>query len=74
MMQTPIQSDTLGNEEIRVPEVSRIFILGNIKKPGSYPLRDASETTVMKMIAWPGASALTHPSRLTSCVAMTAPA
>jgi polysaccharide biosynthesis/export protein len=41
----------LGNEEIRVPEVSRIFILGNIKKPGSYPLRDASETTVMKMIA-----------------------
>ena len=41
----------LGGEEIRVPEVSRIFIVGNIKKPGSYPMRDSSETTVLKMIA-----------------------
>jgi polysaccharide export outer membrane protein len=41
----------LGGEEIRVPEVSRVFIVGNIKKPGSYPMRDASETTVLKMIA-----------------------
>ena len=40
-----------GGEEIRVPEVSRVFIVGNIKKPGTYPMRDASETTVLKMIA-----------------------
>src|SRR5436190_10950103 len=32
----------LGGEEIRVPEVSRVFVVGNIKKPGSYPMRDAS--------------------------------
>jgi polysaccharide export outer membrane protein len=40
-----------GGEEIRVPEIGRVFVLGNVKKPGSYPVQDASETTVMKMLA-----------------------
>src|SRR5262249_8116391 len=40
-----------GGEEIRVPELGRISVLGNIKKPGSYPMSDSSETTVLKMIA-----------------------
>jgi polysaccharide export outer membrane protein len=40
-----------GGEEVRVPELGRIAVVGNIKKPGSYPMRDPSETTVLKIIA-----------------------
>jgi polysaccharide export outer membrane protein len=40
-----------GGEEIRVPEVSRIFVVGNVRKPGSFAVQDASDTTVMKMLA-----------------------
>jgi polysaccharide export outer membrane protein len=40
-----------GGEEIRVPEVGKVFVVGNVKKPGAYPLRDLSETTVLKMLA-----------------------
>jgi polysaccharide biosynthesis/export protein len=40
-----------GGEEVRVPEVSRVFIVGNVKKPGSYPMHDSPDTTVLKMIA-----------------------
>ncbi|MEZ5353948.1 MAG: polysaccharide biosynthesis/export family protein [Bryobacteraceae bacterium] len=40
-----------GGEEIRVPEVSKIFVVGNVRKPGSYPVQDASDTTVLKMLA-----------------------
>lgn len=40
-----------GGEEIRVPEVGRVFLIGNIKKPGGYPVRDGSETTLLKMLA-----------------------
>jgi len=40
-----------GGEEIRVPEAGRIFVVGNVKKPGSYPVKDASDTTVLKMLA-----------------------
>jgi polysaccharide biosynthesis/export protein len=29
-----------GGEEIRVPEVGRVFIVGNVLKPGSIPLND----------------------------------
>jgi len=40
-----------GGEEIRVPEAGRIFVVGNVKKPGSYPVLDVSDTTVLKMLA-----------------------
>jgi polysaccharide export outer membrane protein len=40
-----------GGEEIRVPEAGRIFVVGNVKKPGSYPVKDVSDTTVLKMLA-----------------------
>jgi polysaccharide export outer membrane protein len=40
-----------GGEEIRVPEVSKIYIMGNVKKPGSFPVQDGSETTVMEILA-----------------------
>ena len=40
-----------GGEEIRVPEVSKIYVMGNVKKPGAFPVQDTSETTVMEVLA-----------------------
>ena len=40
-----------GGEEIRVPEGGRIFVVGNVKKPGAIPVHDISELTVMRVIA-----------------------
>ncbi len=40
-----------GGEEIRVPEVGKIFVVGNVKRPGAYPVQDVSETTVFKLLA-----------------------
>lgn len=40
-----------GGEEIRVPEAGKIFVLGNVKKPGAFPVDDANDTTVLKMLA-----------------------
>jgi len=40
-----------GGEEIRVPELGRVFVVGNVKKPGRYPVDDANQTTVLKVLA-----------------------
>ncbi len=40
-----------GGEEIRVPEVGRIYVMGNVKKSGSFPVQDGGDTTVMQMLA-----------------------
>jgi polysaccharide export outer membrane protein len=40
-----------GGEEIRVPEVSKIYVIGNVKKPGAFPVQDGADTTVMQMLA-----------------------
>jgi len=40
-----------GGEEIRVPEVGRVFVVGNVKKPGRYPVDDGNETSVLKVLA-----------------------
>ena len=41
----------VGGEEIRVPEVSRIYVMGNVKKPGAFPVQDGADTTVMQILA-----------------------
>jgi polysaccharide biosynthesis/export protein len=41
----------LGGEEIRVPEAARIYVVGNVKRPGAFPMRDAAETSVLKLLA-----------------------
>jgi polysaccharide biosynthesis/export protein len=41
----------LGGEEIRVPEASRIYVVGNVKKPGAFPVRDSTDTSVLKVLA-----------------------
>jgi polysaccharide export outer membrane protein len=40
----------MGGEEIRVPEARKIYITGNVKKPGAFPVRDGSENSVLKLI------------------------
>lgn len=40
-----------GGEEVRVPEAGKVFIVGNVKKPGAFPVEDGAETSVLKMLA-----------------------
>jgi polysaccharide export outer membrane protein len=40
-----------GGEAISVPSAGRVFVLGNVKRPGAFPLREASEGTVLQMLA-----------------------
>jgi polysaccharide export outer membrane protein len=40
-----------GGEEIRVPEARKIYVTGNVKKPGAFPVRDGSENSVLKLMA-----------------------
>ena len=41
----------IGGEEIRVPEVGRVYVIGNVKKPGAFAVQDGMESTVLKMLA-----------------------
>ena len=41
----------MGGEEIRVPEVSKIYVVGNVKRPGGFPVRGGVDTTVLQMLA-----------------------
>jgi polysaccharide export outer membrane protein len=43
-----------GGEEIRVPEVGRVFVVGNLVRPGAIPLDDAGGMSVMKALAMSG--------------------
>ena len=40
-----------GGEEIRVPEAGRVFVVGNVKKPGAFNITDGSESSVMKALS-----------------------
>jgi polysaccharide export outer membrane protein len=44
----------IGDEEVRIPEASKIFVAGDVKKPGMYPMQNDNETTVVKAIALSG--------------------
>lgn len=39
-----------GGEQIRVPEAKRIYVAGNVKKPGAIPVRDDSPITILKAL------------------------
>jgi polysaccharide biosynthesis/export protein len=41
----------VGGEEIRVPDVGKIFVLGNVKKPGAFSVHGSQEPTVLQMLA-----------------------
>ncbi len=40
-----------GGEEIRVPEARKIFVAGNVKKPGAFPIREDNQMTVLRALA-----------------------
>lgn len=40
-----------GGEQIRVPEAGRIWVVGNVKRPGAFVLRDPADATVLKLLA-----------------------
>jgi polysaccharide export outer membrane protein len=40
-----------GGEEIRVPMVSKIFVIGNVKRPGAFSITDNGAMTVLKAVA-----------------------
>jgi polysaccharide export outer membrane protein len=40
-----------GGEEVRVPEAPKIYVMGNVKTPGIYPMNDPDGCTVLKALA-----------------------
>jgi polysaccharide export outer membrane protein len=40
-----------GGEEILIPAVGRVFVVGNVKRPGAFVLHDAGQGTVLQMVA-----------------------
>jgi len=40
-----------GGERISVPEAGRVFVLGNVKKPGAYYITQGGESSVMKALS-----------------------
>jgi polysaccharide export outer membrane protein len=43
-----------GGEEIRIPEARKIFVAGNVKTPGAFPVREDNQMTVMRALALAG--------------------
>lgn len=40
-----------GGEEIRVPDAGRVFVVGNVRRPGAYTVRELADMTVLKILA-----------------------
>lgn len=40
-----------GGEEVRVPEAAKVFVVGNVRKPGTFPVQDGNGLTIMKALA-----------------------
>jgi polysaccharide export outer membrane protein len=44
----------LGGEEIRVPTAGKVYVLGDVKGSGAFPVTDNSDTTVLKVLSLAG--------------------
>ena len=40
-----------GGEEVRVPEAGRVFVVGNVKRPGAFPVGGGAGTSVLEALA-----------------------
>jgi polysaccharide biosynthesis/export protein len=40
-----------GGEEVRVPEVGKLYVVGAVKRPGAYPIHDNAGSSVLKALA-----------------------
>jgi polysaccharide biosynthesis/export protein len=48
---TSLNLRLLGGEVIRVPEAGRVFVVGDVKKPGAFYITDGSQSSVLKVLA-----------------------
>jgi hypothetical protein len=40
-----------GGEQIRIPEIGKGFVAGNVRRPGAFPMQDVAGTTVFEVLA-----------------------
>jgi len=40
-----------GGEVVRVPEAGKFYVLGNVHRPGAFPITDGSSSTVLKALS-----------------------
>jgi protein involved in polysaccharide export with SLBB domain len=40
-----------GGEEVRVPQIGRVFVVGNVKHPGAFKIEDGFGLTLLKALA-----------------------
>jgi polysaccharide export outer membrane protein len=40
-----------GGEEVLVPEALKIYVVGNVRRPGAYPVKNDEETTILQLLA-----------------------
>jgi len=40
-----------GGEQVRVPEIGKVFVVGNVHKPGAFRVEDSAGTSVLKLLA-----------------------
>jgi polysaccharide export outer membrane protein len=40
-----------GGDVVRVPEAGRFYVVGNVKTPGAYVIKDSSQSSVLKALA-----------------------
>jgi polysaccharide biosynthesis/export protein len=40
-----------GGEEVLVPEAMKIYVVGNVRKPGAYPVHTDEGTTILQLLA-----------------------
>jgi polysaccharide export outer membrane protein len=52
-----------GGEEIRVPEAGRIYVLGNVKNSGAFPIQDDTDASVLKFLTLAGGLSSTAPKQ-----------
>ncbi len=44
----------LAGAQIRVPQCERVFVVGNVKRPGAFPFQNLQDTTVLQLLALSG--------------------
>jgi polysaccharide export outer membrane protein len=43
--------ELVGGEEILVPEAGRIYVVGNVRRPGIFPVKETQGTTMLEILA-----------------------
>ena len=46
--------DLVGGEEVRVPNAGKVYVLGNVKSTGAFPIQDEADSSVLKFLTLAG--------------------